>query len=93
MGLVSPNLPLEDRSMAKFPSEVTECVVVLTSRGTFQSPSPWKPQSFGCSCAAVSNVMGVGFSLVFLRRRRVADAMVAPGGLNLIVVLSLSTQR
>ena len=63
--------------MAKFPTEVTESVVVPTSRVGM----------------ITTGIMGVGFSLVFLRRRRVADAMVAHAVLDLIVVFSLSTQR
>lgn len=40
-----------------------------------------------------TGIMGVGYSLVFLRRRRVADAMVAHAFMDVLVVVSLSTQR
>lgn len=40
-----------------------------------------------------TGLMGVGYSLVFLRRRRVADAMVAHAFMDVLVVVSLSTQR
>lgn len=51
----------------------------------------WRTQ--GTIGMVTNTIAGVAFSLVFLRRRRVADAMVAHAVLDLIVVFSLSTQR
>jgi membrane protease YdiL (CAAX protease family) len=47
----------------------------------------WNQGTIGMISAAV---MGLGYSLVFLRRRRVADAMIAHAFMDLMIVLPLS---